>query len=415
MRSSHLKKINFFRFKTSFAIFSITLVLFSGISLQSIKDVQADLSAVMPSAPTPESSSAAFVAYDPNIFVRLSQQVVPSVVNISTTSAPRGPSQGAPNELFRRDFERFFGFQLPPGTSEGSSAHGGRPQNEPPQPQQRLRSLGTGVIIDTEGKKGLILTNHHVIAGADTIQIQFNQSLNSETVTGRVVGQDRDLDLALIEVETNEKLVPLPLGNSDALQVGEFVLAVGNPFGQGHSVSHGIVSAKGRNAPTILGQYIQTDAPINPGNSGGPLVNLKGEVVGINNAILAQAQGIGFAIPSNEIEAVLSQLKDKGRVDRGFIGIQMGEVSREAAAFAGEQVKVGSPFVVDVTPNSPAAKAGIQPNDVILEFNKKPINTPRDLLLAVTAEKVGSSAQLKVLRSGTEKDLKIKIETRPAE
>ena len=313
------------------------------------------------------SSGFADSAGDPNIFVNLAKKVVPSVVNISTLSTPKGGFRpGSPDEMFRRFFEDFLRNHggIPDQGEEGEAPKGGG--------GPKAMSLGSGFIID---ESGLILTNNHVVAEADEIKIQFTEETDEKPTDGEVVGRDPELDLALIRVKTKRKLIALSFGDSDALQVGEYVSAVGNPFGQGHSVTHGIISAKDRKAPDFqLANYLQTDAPINPGNSGGPLVNLKGEVIGINNAIDQRAQGIGFAIPSNSVLKVLPQLKSKGVVTRGYIGILVNELSPEIAAKLSIDKNTIAPFVTHVYPGEPADRAGIKPYDVILELNGKAIH-----------------------------------------
>ena len=341
---------------------------------------------------------------NPNIFVDLSKKVVPSVVNIQTVSKGRRSfSRGAPDELFRKFFEDFFrngGGRRPPEEDEGS------PGNVP-----EGMALGTGFIIDDTG---LILTNNHVVADADEIKILFTEDLDEKPTGAKIVGRDPDLDLALIKVDTKRKLVPATLGDSDALQVGEYVMAVGNPFGQGHSVTHGIISAKGRKSPDFaLASYLQTDAPINPGNSGGPLLNLKGEVIGINNAIDARAQGIGFAIPINFAKAVLPQLKSKGSVSRGYIGIQVNDLTPEIGKRIDAPKDIRGCFVAHVYPGDPAEKSGIRPYDVITEFAGKKVGSANDLIQAVTGTSVGETVTAKVIRSGKDVELKIKIGLRP--
>lgn len=350
---------------------------------------------------SPLTHEAQSVAQDVNIFANLAKKVVPSVVNISATVTPKRFSPQGPGDLFRKHFEEFFS------------------QREPlPSPRSRPHTptaLGSGFVIDRQGDKVILLTNNHVIDRATQIQIQFDSSVTQKSFNGQIIGKDPELDTALIEVRVpkNIKVPALPFGDSEALRVGDYVMAVGNPFGQGHSVSHGIISAKGRSAP-IIGRYLQTDTPINPGNSGGPLVNLKGEMIGVNNAILAQAQGIGFAIPSNSVRAIIEPLRNNGKVDRGYLGVTMAEVTSEAAAFAGTQVKVGAPFVTGVEPGSPAETAGLKPNDIIVEFNKKQISSPSDLLMAVTSTPVGDKAAVKVLRSGSVMTLKVQVGKRSA-
>ncbi len=351
-------------------------------------------------------SASAKAEFDPNIFVELSKKVVPSVVNIQTVSKGRRSfSRGAPDDLFRKFFEDFFrnggggGRRPPPDDEEGG---GNVPEGI---------ALGTGFIIDSSG---LILTNNHVVSDADEIKIIFTEDSEEKPTDAKVVGRDPDLDLALIKVETKRKLVPAALGDSDALQVGEYVMAVGNPFGQGHSVTHGIISAKGRKSPDFaLASYLQTDAPINPGNSGGPLLNLKGEVIGINNAIDARAQGIGFAIPINFAKTVLPQLKSKGSVSRGYIGIQVNDLTPEIAKRIDAPKDIRGCFVAHVYPGDPAEKAGIRPYDVITDFAGKKVASANNLIQAVTTTGVGDSVPVKVTRSGKDLDLKIKIALRP--
>jgi serine protease Do len=335
-----------------------------------------------------------------NIFVNLAKKAVPSVVNISTVSTLKrtafypgshSPGESTPEDLFRGFFGPGFGGQFP----------GAHPQKQ--------AALGTGFVIDPSG---IILTNNHVVANADEIKIQFTE--NGESVPGKVIGRDQELDVALIKVDTKTKLTALPLGDSDALEVGEYVMAVGNPYGQGHSVSHGIVSAKGRIAPGLpIANYLQIDAPINPGNSGGPLLNLKGEVVGINNAIDPRAQGIGFAIPINFVKTVLVDLKTGKHIRRGFIGAIVGETNSELAAKIGAPADLQAPFVTGVSKGSPAEKAGLQPYDAILSFNGKEVHSPSELVQDVTQIPVGTSVPMEIMRDGAKKTLSVKIKERP--
>ena len=346
----------------------------------------------------------------PNLFVDLAKKVVPSVVNISTLSTVKSTmGQGSPDDLFRRFFDEFFGGQTAP-FDQNPDARPPKRRGKPAQ-QPKAMALGTGFIID---ESGLILTNNHVVAGADEIKISFTEDLHEKPTDGRVVGRDPELDVALIQIKTKLKLIPINLGDSDSLEVGEYVMAVGNPFGQGHSVTHGIISAKGRAAPDFpLVTYLQTDAPINPGNSGGPLVNLKGEVIGLNNAIEARAQGIGFAIPVNLVKKVLPQLKSKGFVERGFLGVLIGNLSPELAEKVGAPKELTAPFVTNVTPGSPAAKAGIKPYDVIIDFNGQKVLSGGELTALVTAVPVGQTVPIKVLRDGAEKKFSVKVAKRP--
>ena len=352
-----------------------------------------------------------------NIFVNLAKKIVPSVVNISTFSTvKRQLSPWGPDDFLHRFFQDMFrrggrgeAPGTPPGGRPGPDEEDERGSPDPRGP--RAMSLGTGFIIDDSG---LILTNNHVVAEADEIKISFTEAPDEKPTDGEVVGRDPELDVALIKVKTKRELAPVLLGDSDNLEVGEYVIAVGNPFGQGHSVTHGIISAKGRLAPDFpLANYLQTDAPINPGNSGGPLVNLKGEVIGINNAIEQRAQGIGFAIPITLVKKVLPQLKSKGTVSRGYIGILVNELTPELAAKMGVKQETQGPFVTHVHPGEPADQAGIKPYDVIQEFNKQPIRSGSELIAAVTAVPVGDSVPIKVSRAGEEKTFTIKIAQRP--
>jgi len=356
-----------------------------------------------------------------NVYVQLAKKAIPSVVNISTlTTIKQQQYSGGQGDPFRRFFEDFFRYHGGmPGAPDGQGGEDGEPQG-PQGPQgpifpggkaPKAMSLGTGFIIDS---LGLILTNNHVVADADEIKINFTEDTDEKPTDGEVVGRDLELDVALIRVKTKRQLQAMEFGDSDALQVGEYVAAVGNPFGQGHSVTHGIISAKGRVAPEFpLAKYIQTDAPINPGNSGGPLLNLKGQVIGINNAIDQRAQGIGFAIPINSVKAILSQLKTKGSVTRGYIGVLVNPLSPEVAKQIGVPQDLVAPFVTHVYPGDPADKAGLQAYDVILEFNQQRVKSFSDLISNVTLVPVGDTVLVKILRSGKEKTLKLTVTERP--
>ncbi len=343
---------------------------------------------------------------NPNVFVETSRQVVPSVVNIFTFANPRSRQfRGAPDEFFRH----FFGVD-PEG--DVGMAPRGRPGPRSGQAGLQPVSLGTGFVIDSSG---LILTNNHVIANADEIKVKFTENPAEEPVTAKKVGADPELDVAVLQVKGVKDLKALNLGNSDSLDVGEYVMAVGNPFGQGHSVTHGIISAKGRISPDMpLASYLQTDAPINPGNSGGPLVNLKGDVIGINNAIDARAQGIGFAIPINSVKAVLGQLKDKGKVSRGYLGIQIEPMRREIAKQLGVPEDTEGALVGRADLGGPAFQAGIRPYDVILEIAGKKVRNPSELVAAVAGTPAGEKVEIKVRRGGDVQQLRVKLGDRPS-
>jgi serine protease Do len=344
-------------------------------------------------------------AQEKNILVPLARTVLPSVVNISTLSAIRGAlPQEVPDDLFRQFSEELLG----------------RRKNSREIP--RAVSLGSGFVIevgDTEnggsGSSTIILTNHHVIGQAEEIKIKFTESAEEIPSPGEIVGRDPELDIALLRVDSNKEILPLALGDSNTLEVGEYVIAVGNPFAQGHSVTHGIISAKGRPAPQFpLGSYLQTDAPINPGNSGGPLVNLQGEVIGINNAIEARAQGIGFAIPISLVKAVLPELRARGIVERGYIGILTEHLTPEIAAKLGVPKETRAPFISHVYAGDPADRAGLKPYDVVLEVAGNQIQTPSDLVALVTATPIGKNLSFKIVRGGKTRELLVPVGKRPS-
>jgi serine protease Do len=327
-------------------------------------------------------------------FAELAQAVSPGVVNISTTKKVRGGGRVFDFFLGPRDrrgpmddfFERFFGGDLPP------------------QREYKQRSLGSGFIIDSDGH---ILTNNHVVEDADEIKVILKDHKEFEA---KVIGRDPKTDLALIKIKSGKGLQPIRLGNSDELRVGDWVMAIGNPFGLEHTVTAGIVSAKGR----VIGagpydNFIQTDASINPGNSGGPLINLKGEVVGINTAIIAQGQGIGFAIPINTAKELLPQLKEKGKVTRGWLGVMIQKVTPDLARSFNLKDESGA-LVGDVTPGGPADKAGIKPGDIIIEFDGKPIKEMNELPRLVAAVPAGKTVEVKVLRDGKPMTFKVQIQ-----
>jgi serine protease Do len=336
-------------------------------------------------------------------FAELAEQLQPAVVNISTTQVLRGQRRQSPGlpsprpfgergerHPFEEFFERFFG--------------GGSPQRE-----LRRSSLGSGFIIN---KDGHIVTNNHVVENATDIKVSLS---DKEEFDAKVIGRDSKTEVALIKIEANRDLPVVPLGNSDQLRVGQWVIAIGNPFGLGHTVTAGIASAKGR----IIGagaydDFIQTDVSINPGNSGGPLFNLNGEVVGINTAIVAAGQGIGFAIPVNLAKDILAQLRETGRVTRGWLGVQVQQVTPELARSFGLERARGA-LVADVQPNSPAGQAGIQRGDVVVAFKGEPIEDMHALPRVVANTAPGTEADVRLLRKGQERTVKVKVGEMPEE
>ncbi|MEW6585157.1 MAG: DegQ family serine endoprotease, partial [Nitrospirota bacterium] len=314
--------------------------------------------------------------------------VKPAVVNISSTQKVKGGGMQSP---FLDDpfFRRFFG-------------------NRPPdKPREHKRSgLGSGVIVD---KNGYILTNNHVVKGADEIKVKLS---DNREFTGKVIGSDPQTDLAVVKIDS-DNLPVLKLGDSDRLQIGETVLAVGNPFGLNQTVTSGIVSATGRANVGIADyeDFIQTDAAINPGNSGGALVNVSGELVGINTAIFSTSggyQGIGFAIPSNMAKSVMESLISSGKVVRGWLGIYIQPLTKELAKQFNISDEKGA-LVGDVIEDSPAEKAGMQRGDIVLEFEGKKVEDPRSLRNMVAGTRPGKEVTVKLVRDGKQKTVKVKI------
>ena len=337
-------------------------------------------------------------------FTQLADRLAASVVNVSTTqvikgrdiwrgyrSGPQGPGERfGPGEQdpFEDFFERFFGA---------------------PQGDIKRQSLGSGFII---ARDGFILTNFHVVKDAESITVVLHDETEH---TAKIIGKDAKTDIALIKIDSSINFPVAPLGNSDAVRVGDWVLAIGNPFGLKYTVTAGIVSAKGRDIGAgPYDDFIQTDASINPGNSGGPLINMKGEVVGINTAIVAGGAGIGFAIPINIAQQELPQLKERGRVSRGWLGVLVQRVTPELAKSFGLDHPQGA-LVAEVTKDGPAAGSGLKHGDVIVEFQGEKITKFNDLPRLVASTPPGTEVELKVLREGKTKGFKIKLGELPAE
>lgn len=330
-----------------------------------------------------------------NLFVELAKLVNPAVVNIYTTYLPKGRAMGYQERTGDPFFDLFQQFMGPY-------------QYE----QTPAQSLGTGFIIRDDG---LIITNNHVIDRGDTVKVQLTEE-KKESFDAKVVGKDEKMDIALIKITAKRKLPVAKLGSSSDLQVGEWVAAFGNPYGHGHTVTKGIVSALGRELNELNNTFpfIQTDASINPGNSGGPLVNTQGEVIGVNSAIDARAQGIGFAIPIDNVKAILSQLEKDGTVKRGFVGIAMADIDEESAKSLGLKETEGA-LVTQVLPDSPASSAGLEPYDLIVEFDGKKVSSSKDLVKDVMVTPIGKKAPMKVLREGKEKIVLVTVGNTPSQ
>jgi len=328
----------------------------------------------------------------PANFSDLAEKVRPGVVNIQVVKKVKNVGFG---------FHNFpgnpFGDNNPFGDFFGPFAEGNPPRSF------EQRGVGSGFVMSQEG---YILTNNHVVEDADQIKVKL---ANGKEYDGKVVGRDPKTDLSLIKIKASSDLHPLNLGNSDELKVGSWVVAVGSPFGLEQTVTAGIVSAKGR----VIGSgpydnFIQTDASINPGNSGGPLINMKGEVVGINTAIIASGQGIGFAIPINMAKEIAPQLQEKGHVTRGWLGVSIQEVTPELAKSFGLKEKKGA-LVSQVVSGSPAEKAGIEQGDVIVEFDGKEVADSKDLPRIVASTPVGKAVTIKLSRNGKVLDRQVKV------
>jgi Do/DeqQ family serine protease len=323
-------------------------------------------------------------------FVRVAERVRPAVVSIATShflrrQRPPGSDPGDPG--FKSFYDQYFG-QMPPSERAG---------------------VGSGVIIDGQGH---ILTNLHVIKGADEITVRLHPR---RELKGKVVGSDSKTDLAVIRI-ANDGILAAPLGNSDALRVGEWAIAIGSPFGLEQTLTVGVISATGRSEVGIVPyeNFIQTDASINPGNSGGPLLNFRGEVIGINTAIVSTGQGIGFAIPINTARSVAQALVSKGKVVRGWLGISLEPLSKDLAQALGARGDKGA-VVARVLPGGPGEKAGLAQNDVIVQFGDTVVEDLQHLQRLALDAPVGQTVTLKVWRNGKEISVPVTIVEAPAE
>ncbi|MGI6226498.1 MAG: trypsin-like peptidase domain-containing protein [Peptococcales bacterium] len=378
MRFGKKTLIGFFLFIFITGVLTTGLVLAGGynISISKANPVQA--------APEIVSSSAAHVFLGPDTIQNIVKETGPAVVKIETEKKVQRQYDPFFDDPF---FRHFFGdpFNTKPETSRG---------------------LGSGFIISQDG---YIVTNNHVVEGASKINVYLTSK--KDPYQAKLIGADKQLDLAVLKIEAGNRLPFLEFGDTNKLEVGSWVIAIGNPYGLDHTVTVGVISAKGRPINIDGNEFkdlLQTDASINPGNSGGPLIDLHGKVIGINTAINAQAQGIGFAIPSSTVTQVLDQLIHDGKVKRPWLGVYMQPVTQEIADYFGLPKKEGV-LISAVNENSPAQKAGLQRGDIILEYNKTKVNDPNQLKEQVMNTKIGENVILLVFRDGQTLFVPIKI------
>src|SRR5438067_3979423 len=377
--------------KRTYFVAALVLMLVAGVTLGAVAGGRTDRpqQAAAPTAPVLPVQ----MPLNTGSFAGVAEIIKPAVININTVSKGGGLGSGG-----RTPFEEFFGEDF------FRRFFGDAPERIP------QRSVGSGVIVDATG---IALTNSHVVEKATEIEVI---TLDGGKHKAKVVGLDKKTDLAVLKLDDGKgQFKYARLGDSDKMQVGDWVIAVGSPFGLQATVTAGISSAKARN----IGQgpfddFIQTDAAINPGNSGGPLVNMQGEVIGINTAIVAGGSGIGFAIPSNMARKIYTELQAKGRVTRGWLGVSIQPLTPELAKSFGAKDTKGV-LVSDVVPDSPASKSGLKSGDVLLEFNGKKMEAPADLQRAVGLSSPNQDAKVKVLRDQAEKTLEIKIGEAPEE
>ncbi len=341
-----------------------------------------------------ETKEKVFI-YQDNYFAEIAAQVDSGVVKVTTVT--QRSQSAAQNPLYDDPFFRyFFGDQLPD-----------LPEN--------IEGYGSGFIVTEDG---FIVTNQHVIQDADEIKININNM--DKSIPAEVIWTDFNLDLAVIKIDVNQKLEPISLGNSDEIRPGDWAIAIGNPFGFEHTVTTGVISALGRpiQIPTSQGQIrtyqnlIQTDAAINPGNSGGPLLNMNGEVIGINTAVSAQGQGIGFAIPVNEVKDVVNDLKTEGEIIQPWLGVSVGQISSEVQEYFDLDNNQGA-IILDVFPDSPADKAGLKTYDIIKEIDQEIIENPDDVVQKINEKEIDERILIKVMRDGETEILFARIGKKP--
>jgi serine protease Do len=362
-------------------------VLFAGTALGGFAALDARASAPLNAKP---SVSAAGTQHTVPDFADLADRVKPAVVSITTKVAVRNASE------MRMPFNI-------PGMPRGERGKGGMAEGR-----------GSGFIVDADG---IIVTNNHVVRDADTVTVTLD---SGRELPAKVLGRDARTDIAVLKVEAGEKLPWIELGQSADVRPGQWVVAVGNPFGLGGTVTAGIVSARGRDIGSgPYDDYIQVDAPINQGNSGGPLFSQDGRAIGVNTAIVSPTGGnvgIGFAIPSDMVRTVVAELRANGTVARGYLGVEMQRLTAEIATGLGiADAKAQGALVANVVPDSPAAKAGLQAGDVVQSVDGRKVTSPRDLAVAVAAVKPGETAKLEIVRGGDAKTLSVKLGTLPTE
>ncbi len=378
--------------KSVFPFFAACLMIIGLLSCVKIEEDVESSPDVSTSFPIPELSSSSENKGGFPSLAGLVEMQQPSVVNISTTNVvkrgPLFPGFGE-GDIFEEFFKRFF---------------------QPDQEREyRQKGLGSGFIVKADG---YIVTNNHVISKADDIEVVLH---DNSRYKAKIVGQDQKTDLALLKIEPENELKPVAFGNSADLRIGDWVMAIGNPFGLGYTVTVGIVSAKGRSLG--LGSYddfIQTDASLNPGNSGGPLFNLDGQVVGVNTLIVARGQGIGFSIPINMAGEIISQLMESGKVVRGWLGVAIQPLTQQISESLGLETTDGA-LISDVLTASPAEKAGLKRGDVVVKFEGEPITEFTSLSKKVGMKEPGTSCELEVVRDGKSEKISVVLGSMPDE
>jgi serine protease Do len=358
--------------------------------------------AALAPAPAPTNAPPVLVTGLPD-FTQLVEKVGPAVVSIRTTQRVGGDEAGETDEAeaqMREFFRRFFGTPLPEPDQRRSTPR----QGPGGQGEERPRGLGSGFIVSQDG---YVLTNAHVVEGADEVYVNLT---DKREFKAKVVGTDKRTDVAVLKIEASKLPAPVRVGDVNRLKVGEWVMAIGTPFGLENTVTAGIVSAKARDTGEEI-RFIQTDVAVNPGNSGGPLINMRGEVVGINSQILSRSggfMGISLSIPIDDAMKVADQLRTSGKVTRGRIGVSIAPVTKEVAESIGLGKAMGA-LVQGVEPGTPADKAGLEAGDIITQFNGTTIENVADLPRLVAATKPGTTSALKVFRRGAYKDLKVTV------